>query len=284
MTNSIRHLLLLLTAALAGALSLPQGLALDRSAYSVEILVGGRPLPEYAARGTTYIEALRGREYAIRLTNHSSRRIAVALTVDGLNTIDARTTSAEEASKWVLGPYQTVTIEGWQTGNQTARRFIFTSEKRSYGAWLGKTDNLGLIAAAVFEERHPRPLPLHHHYPAPPRSNGEPLGGLDSRGPVPSESAPTRQEAESKSKAETSDQAAGTGIGREYDNRVESVDLELERHPAALFELRYEYHPELVRLGVLPRPERDDRSVLERRERARGFEPDRFCPDPFRHH
>lgn len=282
MTNRIHHFLLLLAAGLAGLLSLPESLALNRSAYSVEILVGGRPLQEWAARGTTYIEALRGREYAIRLTNHTSRRIAVALTVDGLNTIDARTTSAQEASKWVLGPYQSLTIEGWQTGNQTARRFIFTSEKRSFGAWLGKTDNLGLIAAAVFEERRPRPLP-HYHHPAAPQPDERQFGGLGNSGPVPSESAPMRREAESKSKAETSDQAAGTGIGREYDNPVESVELELERHPAAVFELRYEYYPELVRLGVLPRPERDDRSVLERRERARGFEPDRFCPDPYRH-
>ena len=66
---------------------------------SVEILVDGRPLSEYHARGTTYIEALNGREYAIRLKNHSDRRLAVALAVDGLNSIDARTSDARSASK-----------------------------------------------------------------------------------------------------------------------------------------------------------------------------------------
>jgi hypothetical protein len=40
--------------------------------------------------------------------------------------------------------------------------------------------------------------------------------------------------------------------------------------------VRYEFRPQLVRLGVLPAPRRAD--PLERRERARGFEPD-YCPD-----
>jgi hypothetical protein len=35
--------------------------ALDDPRYSVEVLVDGVPLPEYSARGTTYVEALRGR-------------------------------------------------------------------------------------------------------------------------------------------------------------------------------------------------------------------------------
>ena len=76
-----------------------------------QLAVDGKPLTEYPARGTTYIEALHGREYTLRLTNLIGRRIAVALAVDGLNSIDAKTTPASEASKWVLGPYETITIE-----------------------------------------------------------------------------------------------------------------------------------------------------------------------------
>ena len=58
--------------------------------------------------------------------------MAVALSVDGLNTIDARETTAADARKWVLDPYQTVTISGWQTSQTEARRFEFTTEARSY--------------------------------------------------------------------------------------------------------------------------------------------------------
>src|SRR5262245_58513334 len=68
----------------------------------LEVLVNGRPLTEYYARGRTYIEALQGAEYELRVRNNSADRVAVALSVDGLNTIDARHTSAWNASKWVI--------------------------------------------------------------------------------------------------------------------------------------------------------------------------------------
>ena len=79
----------------------------------------------------------------------------MALSVDGLNTIDARETTAADARKWVLGPYETVTISGWQTSQIEARRFEFTTEARSYGQALGKTANLGVISAVFFKERVP---------------------------------------------------------------------------------------------------------------------------------
>ncbi len=65
--------------------------ALDRESYSMEILIGGTPLLEYAARGTSYVEAMKGREYSVRLRNRTGERVAIALSVDGLNSIDART-------------------------------------------------------------------------------------------------------------------------------------------------------------------------------------------------
>src|SRR6185295_9466342 len=126
-----------------------------QAAAGVEILVDGAPQPRYAHNGRWYIEARKGREYAIRLRNPYAVRVAVALSVDGLNTIDARETTAADARKWVLGPYETVTIQGWQTSRAEARRFEFTTEARSYGQALGKTANLGVISAVFFKERVP---------------------------------------------------------------------------------------------------------------------------------
>jgi len=120
---------------------------------AVEVLVRGQTSREYQARGTTYVEAQHGAEYSLRLHNRSGIRIAVALAVDGLNSIDAKSTSAAAAAKWVLDPWETITIDGWQTSQQAARRFVFTTEPDSYGAWLGRTDNLGVIEAVVFRER-----------------------------------------------------------------------------------------------------------------------------------
>ena len=141
------------------ALAIVTGPTADISAHaplhtaSVEILVGGVPQQRYLHNGRSYVEALKGKEYAIRLRNPYGVRVAVALSVDGLNTLDARETSAADARKWVLGPYETVVISGWQTSRSEARRFEFTTEEQSYGQALGKTTNLGVVSAAFFRER-----------------------------------------------------------------------------------------------------------------------------------
>jgi hypothetical protein len=123
--------------------------------YEVEIMVNGRPLEEYRARGQSYVEALEGAEYEVRLHNRTAYRVAVALSVDGLNTIDARRTTSWNASKWVIDPYGLITVGGWQMSSERARRFYFTSEHDSYAAKLGRTNDLGLISAVFFRERRP---------------------------------------------------------------------------------------------------------------------------------
>src|SRR5215213_4006218 len=49
------------------------------SNFQIEVLVNGRPLAEYYARGRTYMEALQGAESEVRLRNSSPDRVAVAL-------------------------------------------------------------------------------------------------------------------------------------------------------------------------------------------------------------
>ena len=250
----------------------------------VDILVGGSPLPTYAARGTFYVEALKGREYEIRIRNPYPVRVAVALAVDGLNTIDARRTNAQAARKWVIDPYETITITGWQTTMTHARRFEFTSEERSYGAWLGKTNDLGIITAVFFRERVPARIVAMEQDRAPRSDVPAPAG--ENRGmPLPAAEAGAASPVGAASKqaagapAPAADEYAATGIGRRTDHAVRQVYLDLEPTPAASISIRYEYRAQLVRLGVLP-PAHAAGDPLDRRERARGF--DAFCPDPKR--
>lgn len=255
-------LTLAFVAALLG--TIPAAEAMETDTCTLEIVVDGQPLTEHQARGTTYIEALEGREYAIRLTNRTGGRLAVALAVDGLNSIDAKTTDARSASKWVLGPHQTITVEGWQTSADTARRFFFTTEGRSYGAWLGETANLGVIEAVAFREKRPRKS-LLDLFSGGGREVGAQRRSSEAEAPKAAEAAP--------------DDLAATGIGRKVDHNVRRVHLDLEDTPTSHLRIRYEYRPQLVRLGVLPSPEEIE--ALERRERARGFEGFDFAPDPF---
>jgi hypothetical protein len=263
--------------------------------FELQILVNGRPLDDYAARGKSYVEAIAGAEYEVRIRNPLPYRVAVALSVDGLNSIDARRTSAWNASKWVIEPYGTINIGGWQMSSERARRFYFTSERDSYGAKLGQTSNLGVVSAVFFRERRSYPIPVT---PGPlPRPR--PPYEEDGRDHQRSESAPSSGEsADNKARSGggasagtlgrrqppvaqplPDDEYAATGIGRSVHNDVRWVNMDLDSRPAAEVTIRYEYYPALVRLGILPRRyERPD--PLRRREGARGFEDRRFSPEP----
>jgi hypothetical protein len=242
----------------------------------MEVLVDGRPMATYAASGTTYVEAVKGHDYAIRLSNRTGERIGVALSVDGLNVIDAKHTTAREGRKWILDPWQTIVLTGWQTSTSTARRFVFTTEARSYGAWLGRTSDLGTISAAFFRER-PRA-----DMPAPPAPIAPFSGRLKDDADSPREEAggAAGAEPQRKSMAAPSDELAATGIGGEVPHRVTQVDFDEQDAPSAVVGVRYEFHDALVKLGVI-RGNEDD-AALARRERAHGFEDSGFAPDPYR--
>jgi hypothetical protein len=271
--------------------------------FSLQVLLDGGVRAEYRARGAVYVEAVRGRPYVLRITNPLPCWVGVALAVDGLNTIDARHNDAKSAAKWLLRPYETVEIPGWQVNGLDARRFFFTGERSSYGVWLGKTDNLGVIEAVFYREKvrpiRAVPQPVEQRVqgraqdsgagsagrlapppPAPPAGGSGADGGVagDLPGGVP---GGERYSEEIRVSSETpqadrtlSQEYAATGIGVRTNHQVEWVDLDLEDRPAAVVRIRYEFREQLVRLGVLPAPD-----PLTRREGARGFSGG-YCPEP----
>ena len=186
----------------------------------MEILVDGRPVPQYPARGTIYVEALKGKDYAIRLYNPFNVRVAVALSVDGLNSIDARRTTATDARKWVLDPYESLVISGWQIDMNHARKFFFTTEQDSYAAVAGKDPEHGVVTAVFFRERVARIEPIA----IPPAEPLRDRAGAQGAAGAPSSAAgkdSTRAEASPKPALPMSNQAAlqredyaATGIRR----------------------------------------------------------------------
>ena len=163
----MRHRMIL--ALLFFAFCSSQSFAAGPSGFAVNVLVDDAPRAEYVHRGTVYIEAVRGASYSLRITNPTPYRVAVALSVDGLNTIDAKHTDARNASKWVLEPYESTVISGWQVSNRAAR--VSSSPASAIlGASLDKRPSISatasrcgsLSAEAVCEERSDAALPPPH--------------------------------------------------------------------------------------------------------------------------
>lgn len=253
--------------------------------FLVEVLIGGSRATEYVARGRRYIEALENAEYELRIHNPTGSRVAVALAVDGMNTIDARHTNAWSARKWVIEPHGTIHVRGWQMSAENARRFYFTTERDSYGAKIGQTQNLGVISAVFFRERKPisiMPVTPGGREERPTyKSKDDKTENAPARSSESAGAAASRDAAKPRSTKPyppPDDESAATGIGRTIQNGVTWIKMDLDQRPVAEITIRYEYREGLVRLGILPRgyPKPD---VLNRRERAEGFEPG-YCPQP----
>jgi hypothetical protein len=280
-------LLMLFTAAVRVGAQEERTVRPEYGGFDVEVLIGGSPLEVLYGRGRRYVEAREGAEYDLIVRNPLPVRVAVALSVDGLNTIDARRTSAWEASKWVVEPYGTIRISGWQMSGRRARRFYFTSERDSYAARLGRASDLGVITAVFFREAVPR---SYRGTPPPPPYDDDERDSAQSRSEAPAESEMRAGSGAAKARRSdgggavaatprADDGYAATGIGRSVEHDVDWIRMSLERAPAAAVTVRYEYRDALVRLGLLPRPWRDD-GALRRRERSRGFEEPRYSPEP----
>ncbi len=304
MSRPIHPLFLVLISGLLGMSPWRAGAA-SSAGFRAEVVVCGSAASEHQHRGATYVEAVDGCEYAIRLINDTPDRVAVVLSVDGLNTIDASRTAASQAPRWVLGPYESATIPGWQTGGATSRRFFFTEADESYAQWLGSTSDAGWIRVVVYRERRPTPPPPVYIDPVwyedgwrGGRSDdggsssgsgrlydwedGEAYGGASDRALPESEASPVAGEAAGSSARRSSrgassrawrpdDDRAATGIGREVGHVVSTTAFDAERHPFARISIRYGFRDQLVAWGVLPRPYPVCRLCCD----------DGFAPDPY---
>jgi len=259
---------------------------IEENGFSVDVLIDGRPVAEYSARGRRYVEALENAEYELRVHNPTGSRVAVALAVDGLNSIDARHTSAWEAHKWVIGPYETIHVRGWQMSGESARRFYFTTERDSYAAKLGQAANVGIITAVFFRERRPVTImPVTPSERRPPykedgisNEKSAPTAGNSGESSRVERGRDAAKQRSAQSYPPPDDESAATGIGRSVRNDVQWIKMDLDSRPAGEITIRYEYRANLVRLGIVPR-DYPRPNVLDRRERAQGFEP-KYCPQP----
>jgi len=248
------------------------------SLVGVSVEVGGRHAPLHSApdgSGRYYLEAREGASYLIRLSNHTSQRLGVVLTVDGLNAISGGRDRGR-GRMYVLDPWRQATVRGWRTSLQEVRRFTFVDEKSSYAARSGKANSrMGWIEVSVFRERR-RWTRTWEQDDADARA-GEPAEGTARAESAP---APSADAAESEARPLGKSQAGarkrsypGTGWGSRAHDPVVVVDFEPQRSPAERTTLRYEYRRALVDLGVLPSPHARHDRLHQRDHGEPGFAP-----------
>lgn len=206
----------------------------------------GRALHQYSATSRrnhvrrTYLEAEKGSHYSIRVRNTSNRRVGLVIAVDGRNILTGKKSWLGNHEKmYILDPYETSTYTGWRTAKNQVNRFYFTSSDNSYADAWGDRTAMGVIAIAVYEEKH-----REHYY-----------------NKKHKESSPKRQMGKSRS-GYLAEESAGTGFGEEEYSPTVRVTFKAKNKPIIKQFIKYEWRESLCKRGVINchnyRDDRDD--------------------------
>jgi hypothetical protein len=231
---------MLALALLASACS-PPLIARSRVQLAVIDRDSGQWLPEYRHRGDAWIPGTPGHRYAVRLTNTSSERVLVVLSVDGVNAVSGETADPAQAG-YVLAPGQSTDVNGWRKSLDDVAQFVFTDFAQAYATRTGRPDNVGVIGIAVFDEARPP------DYDAPIAAQDR-MADARSKSEAAPAAAPMGRAAEGA----TANQQIGTGHGaREY-ARVERTEfVRASTAPVQLTQLRYDDSRALAARGIMP--------------------------------
>ncbi len=234
-----------------------------RGEFSFKIESNGRVLPTYNHRGHTYIEGQWGDTYAIRVFNHTGRRVEAVVTVDGRNVISGLVGDYRKQRGYVIQAYDSVLIDGFRRSMEGVAAFRFTDIGDSYAARMGDATDVGVIGVALFKEKYIKPKPR----PRPPiaydrreRRLGTGYGATKSRKAEPSAKSAPHPVYEAEDMAESGRSHRPQNMGTEYGDYTYSPATNArfvrqhKRRPNAVLSLRYDDYGGLVKAGVFPRP------------------------------
>lgn len=120
---------------------------------SVQVLVNGKPVKKYGYKGKTYIEAKKGTEYSLRVSNSNSYRVMVATSVDGLDVITGEHSSGDNDG-YIIDAYSSIVISGFRVDEHSVGCFKFCHKEESYCNENEETvNNNGVIGFRIFREQ-----------------------------------------------------------------------------------------------------------------------------------
>jgi len=117
----------------------------------------GRFLPGLVVGDRWFAVGEEGRRYSIVLKNRTDLRLEAVLSVDGLDVLDGRKASVSKRG-YILAPHGELVVEGFRQSTEAVAAFRFGPVRESYANQkYGQTGNVGVIGAAIFNERGTSP-------------------------------------------------------------------------------------------------------------------------------
>lgn len=277
-------------AALAAGLVGPAAAANDPIDLQIVDRETGQVMRTWSHGGRLFVAGRTGARYALRVTNNTSGRVMVVMSIDGVNIYTGETAGYSQGG-YILDPWETYDLTGWRKSTTEVAAFTFAPIQKSYAARTGRPTDVGVIGLAMFKERAAPVVKAprgSEYYNSAPRSAGR--GGGDLYAPLPApppsvlqprEVAPQQRSQDSAGAAaplpapERRTDKLGTGHGeREYSAiRLENFERATS-YPQFTRQIEYDTYQNLVTAGVIPRS-----PPPPARPRPFPTEP-RFVPDP----
>jgi len=117
----------------------------------------GRFLPGLIVGDRWFVVGEEGRRYSIVIRNKSDLRLDLVLSVDGLDVLDGRKASVTKPG-YIVAPRSQLVVEGFRQSSDAVAAFRFGPVRESYAHQkYGDTRNVGVIGAAIFNERGTNP-------------------------------------------------------------------------------------------------------------------------------
>lgn len=247
--------------------------------YQVSIeALDGSELPTFRQAGLRYVLGEPGARYNVRVSNPTSERVEVVVTVDGRDAVSGQAGDYVSQRGYLLEPWGSLVVEGFRRSLDEVAAFRFTDRGRSYSARRGTPENVGVIGVAVFPEkarpRTPvwRPRRPYSHderaFPEPsaareaePSARKSAAPGAPAQAPRAERAAPSDgygydDDAPRKRKGGGSGSSGPSNIGTLYGESQDSsvVEVAFERrsptHPVAVLTLRYDDYDGLEARGI----------------------------------
>jgi hypothetical protein len=257
--------------------------------YSIDIEDEyGAPLRTFEHAGELFVLGSYGQRYSIVLRNQTGSRVEAVVTVDGRDVVSGRAGDFVRERGYLLGPYETLRIDGFRKSFEEVAAFRFSTPEGSYSSRMGTPENVGVIGAAFFPERVRRDPPLQRQpmaAPYPDYSRRRDAAASSAEGQRRRDAESERSADRAEAKAESGATAVapsvnnlGTEYGETRSSHVEEVRFvrASSDKPAYVSVLHYDNASGLTARGIDIEPRR----YSCREPQPNPFPRNRFAPPP----